>query len=94
MCQLFQNTVKSGGDRPAFLVERGGKYLTWTWKDYGNEVYLFAKALASLNVTTRSAVNIMGFNAPEWVIAFMGGIMYEAVASGIYITNAPDACLY
>ena len=36
----------------------------------------------------------MGWNSPEWAIAFIGSIMYETVASGIYSTNAPDACLY
>lgn len=76
------------------FVERGGKYLCWTWQDYDREARMFAKALAKLNVTPRSCVCIMGFNAPEWTISFMGAILYEAVASGIYITNAPDACLY
>ena len=76
------------------FVERNDKYICWTWKDYDHEVRAFAKALASLNVTTRSAVCIMGFNAPEWVIALFGGIMYGAVGSGIYMTNSPDACLY
>lgn len=76
------------------FVERGGKYVCWTWQDYDREVRQFAKALASLNVTARSACCIMGFNAPEWAIAFMGAIAYESVSSGIYSTNEPDACLY
>jgi long-chain-fatty-acid--CoA ligase ACSBG len=45
-------------------------------------------------MTTRSAVAIMGFNSPEWAIACMGAMMYEAVVTGIYITNEPEACLY
>ena len=36
----------------------------------------------------------MGFNSPEWAITCMGAMMYEAVVTGIYITNEPDACLY
>ena len=36
----------------------------------------------------------MGFNAPEWAIAFMGGIMNNQCNTGIYITNQADACLY
>ena len=75
-------------------VERADNYLTWTWRDVDRDVRLFAKALARLNVSTRSTVCIMGFNAPEWAIAFLGSIMYEAVSSGIYSTNSPDACLY
>jgi len=54
----------------------------------------FAKGMAKLNLKERSAVAIMGFNSPEWVISFMGGIMYNCVSTGIYITNSSDACHY
>lgn len=36
----------------------------------------------------------MGFNSPEWVFAFIGGVMYNCVGTGIYSTNAPEACQY
>ena len=36
----------------------------------------------------------MGANSPEWVMTFMGAICYNAVITGIYSTNEPDACLY
>ena len=75
-------------------VEREPYYYTWTWNDFDRDVRLFSKALARLNVTTRSAVCIMGFNSPEWCIAFLGSIMYEAVSTGIYRTNSSDACLH
>lgn len=47
-----------------------------------------------LGVTERSSVNIMGHNAPEWTIAFMGGVHANCVSTGIYITNLPEACFY
>ena len=47
-----------------------------------------------MNVRERSAVAIMGFNSPEWAIAFMGSIMNNNVNTGIYITNQAEACLY
>ena len=37
---------------------------------------------------------IMGFNSPEWVIAFIGSMLNNNVNTGIYITNQADACLY
>ena len=94
LCTAFLNAVKFGRDRPSMYVERGGKYICWTWQDYYRDAMKFSKALAKLNVTTRSAVGIMGFNSPEWAISFVGAINYEAVVTGIYTTNAPDACLY
>jgi long-subunit acyl-CoA synthetase (AMP-forming) len=36
----------------------------------------------------------MGFNSPEWTFAFIGGVMNNCVATGIYATNADEACLY
>jgi len=45
-------------------------------------------------VTPRSSVAIMGFNSPEWIFTFVGTILYNCVSTGIYSTNAPDACHY
>jgi len=36
----------------------------------------------------------MGHNAPEWTIAFIGGVFANLVSSGVYITNGPESCLY
>jgi len=47
-----------------------------------------------LGINERKSVNIIGHNAPEWVITFMGGIIYNAIVSGVYPTNNAEACLY
>lgn len=75
LTQMFTNSVRSGQDRPALWVERGGSKLCWTWNQYYQDSLRFAKACHQLNCTEKSAVAIMGFNSPEWTIAFMGGIM-------------------
>ena len=92
--QMFQNAVNSGGDRPAMWVERNDVKLCWTWNQYYQDALRFAKACHKLNVTEKSAVAIMGYNAPEWAIAFMGTIMNNNVNTGIYITNTAEAVLY
>jgi long-subunit acyl-CoA synthetase (AMP-forming) len=51
-------------------VERGGKVLSWTWSQYLRDVNAFAKAMHVVGVQERKSINIMGHNAPEWVIAF------------------------
>lgn len=45
-------------------------------------------------MTPFSSVNIIGFNAPEWNIAFYGSIFGNYLPVGIYTTNSPDACKY
>lgn len=54
----------------------------------------FAKACHKMQVKDKSAVAIMGFNAPEWAIAFFGGVMNNMIGTGIYITNATEAVFY
>lgn len=66
----------------------------WTWQQYYEEALAFAKSLVHLKVTERSAVCIMGFNSPEWVFSFIGGIMANCIGTGIYITNAEEAVFY
>ena len=36
----------------------------------------------------------MGYNSPEWAIAYHGAIFHNNVLSGVYITNGPAACKY
>lgn len=48
----------------------------------------------TLGINERKTVNIMGHNAPEWTISFMGGLVYNCIASGVYPTNNAEACLY
>lgn len=94
MNEMFMNACQSGGDKPCMFVERDGKKYSWTWNEYQRQSFEFAKACDHLGVTEKSAVAIMGFNSPEWAIACMGSIAANTVFTGIYITNAPDACLY
>lgn len=46
----------------------------------------------AVGASERSAVNIIGFNSPEWFIAFYGAICVNMIGAGVYTTNAADAC--
>ena len=71
---------------------RNDKEQKWSWNEYKSDVYRFAKACHALGLSERKAVNIMGANAPEWMIGYWGAMFHNMIASGIYITNEPDAC--
>lgn len=47
----------------------------------------------ALGVQERRCVNIIGFNSPEWIISFVGSILANNIASGVYPTNRTEACL-
>lgn len=94
LSELFRITATKQGEKPAFYVERGGKVASWTWSQYLKEVDAFAKAMQVVGVQERKSVNIMGHNAPEWVISFMGSVTFNCIASGVYPTNNSEACFY
>ena len=86
--------VKQYAKHKTIFIERDGKILTWTWKQYYQDSMAFAKAVIKCGATDRSGVAIMGFNSPEWIFAFAGGLMANSLVTGVYITNEADACLY
>mmetsp|Transcript_22288 Transcript_22288/g.48419 ORF Transcript_22288/g.48419 Transcript_22288/m.48419 type:complete len:591 (+) Transcript_22288:45-1817(+) len=69
-------------------------WTSWTWLEYKKEVYSFAKSLLSLGFQPFDIVNIIGFNAPEWLFSNYGAIAAGGVAAGIYATNQSEACHY
>jgi len=91
---VFLRQAKQRDSRPAMRVMRDNKEYLWSWTQFKNDAMAFAKSLHQVGVDERSVVNIMGFNAPEWAIAYFGSIIRNSPASGVYATNGPDACLY
>lgn len=102
--QAFRKTVEKYGDRDALHVKKSKtvngeliydkEWTKWTWNSYYADVVKFAKALMSLGFAPHKAINIIGFNSPEWVIANMGAIAAGGIAAGIYTTNNAEACHY
>lgn len=92
LVEMFEKAVKKNGDRPALSVKRNGKWHTQTFKQFFEESKVFGRALIALGVTPFRSVNIIGFNAPEWIISFYGSIFGYYLPVGVYTTNSPDAC--
>lgn len=66
----------------------------YTWGEYYDLITEFAKSLISIDFQPHRAINIIGFNSPEWLIANTGAIAAGGVAVGIYTTNNTEACKY
>lgn len=92
--QTLSNQVRVRPNGPAMSVERNGKWHTWTYAQYEQDVKKFAKSLISLGFQRHEGVSIMGFNSPEWFIADLGAIYAGGIAAGIYTTNGPEAAHY
>jgi len=92
----FQKAVDKIGHRSAFRVERGGdnNWVSTTWKEYYDQSVQFARALLSVGFQPFDAVNIIGFNSPEWMFSIMGAVAAGGMAAGVYATNEAKACQY
>ena len=68
--------------------------MTWTWEQLKHDIDAFGKACMAAGAAQRSSVNIIGFNSPEWGIAYHGAICCDMIATGVYTTSNSEACRY
>jgi long-subunit acyl-CoA synthetase (AMP-forming) len=92
--EVLANTVKKHGDRPALRVKRDGAWKTVTWREYGRDARLAARALIKLGVESGKGVSLIGQNSPEWLAADVGAILAGGMPAGIYTTNSPEQVRY
>lgn len=90
--KVFKATVDKYGTKDALKTKANGEWKTYTWSQYYEACQKFAKSLISLGMEPFKAVNVIGFNSPEWFIANNGAIMAGGLSAGIYTTNTPEAC--
>jgi long-subunit acyl-CoA synthetase (AMP-forming) len=92
--EVLGETVAKYGDRAALRVKSGGSWKTTTWREYGRDARLAARALMKLGVTAGQGVSLIGQNSPEWLIADVGAILAGAMPAGIYTTNSAEQVRY
>ena len=89
---FLQEKINLKGDFSVFYCKR--QEVEMTWRDVGDKVDAFGRACIAVGASPRKSVNILGFNSPQWAIAFYGALCANYVTAGVYTTNAPDACQY
>jgi len=80
------------GKPPPALPE--AEWLTWTYKEYVDEVRIAAKAFIKLGFAPHDSVNVWGFNSPEWLIAANAGIFAGGKIAGLYPTDMDETAAY
>ena len=85
---MYEHTFVQGGNAATT------PWSVYTWGEYYDLIVDFAKSLIHLDFQPHRAINIIGFNSPEWLIANTGAIAAGGVAVGIYTTNNTEACKY
>ncbi len=75
LCQMFYDCASAYKHNKCMFQQKEGQEISYTWGEYFDYAKNFAKAITKAGVRERAAVAIMGFNAPEWIFSFMGGIL-------------------
>lgn len=105
--QAFRDAARVSGDKLALAVERPAngtfdspdafpaeEWTTWTWKQYEEDVERIAAGFLHFGTNRHDSVAIWGFNAPEWMISCVAGVLIGSPPAGIYPTDTPDQVVY
>lgn len=109
LVDVFKQAVAKQGNAPALRIEENvaigadGKppaalpleaWKQWTYKQYYDECCVAGQAFIALGLERYDAVNVYGFNSPEWFMADMGCILAGGIAAGIYPTDTREQVKY
>jgi len=88
---LFLKCAKRAPGADALVASSGRR---WSWAQYVADARAAARALMALGMEPAGAVNVLGFNSPEWFLLNVGAVLASGLAAGVYTSNGPDACAY
>lgn len=91
---LFNEQVRTLGDKPALITYQKGQKSIRTWEDYGKEVRAVARALAAEGVGKGDAVAVLSGNRAEYHIVDLATLACGAVAVPIYHSDSPEQVRY
>jgi acyl-CoA synthetase (AMP-forming)/AMP-acid ligase II len=90
----YGNAYKIEKPCPAFGKEPRvlpvDKWFTVTYEKYYTDCRRVARAFLDLGIKRFDAVNIYGFNSPEWFMGTFGAILAGGVVAGVYPTDTPE----
>lgn len=107
---MFEKVLATKGKKNAIAVEKGlpvpktkaevppalprDQWSYWTYEEYYNDIKTAAKGMISLGLEAHDAVNIYGFNSPEWLIGEYAAIFAGAMAAGIYPSDTTEQVVF
>lgn len=91
---VLQQAAKRWPDRHALCVKRGNIWENMSFREYYRTCRLAGRAFISCGVQEYDGIALIGFNAPEYFIANIGGIMAGAVTTGMYTTSSEQTCQF
>ncbi len=88
---MLDDTAAAYADKPALCQPLGGgKYFTWTWREFRDTVRCVSVGLSTLGVEKGSIVALQSETRAEFYIADLGVMSVGAIAAAMY-TSLPFA---
>jgi len=92
--QLWRDATAAGRTRPAYLVEREGRWEEVSWDEAGRAVEELANGLLALGVRKGDAFGILAQTSLEWALFDYALARVGAVGAAIYANSSPKDCCY
>jgi long-chain-fatty-acid--CoA ligase ACSBG len=107
--ELLAAVAAAKGEKPAMKVERPlpalveGKappalpeeeWTTWSYAEWCQDARAAAKGCLAMGFAAFDAVNVWGFNSPEWHIAAFAASFAGGRVGGLYPTDTPDTAAF
>ena len=77
-------------DKPGLLFKPGFKYVSWTYKQLGDDSKKAASYLKSLGLEKNDRVIIWAPNSPMWVISFFACVRAGVILFPLDIKSPPE----
>ncbi|MBU2550335.1 MAG: AMP-binding protein, partial [Proteobacteria bacterium] len=92
--KLLRRNFNLHPDKDAIRVKDMGIWVTYSWRDYYENVKYFCLGLKSLGLKKGETVSIIGENKPEWFWAELAVQAAGGVVSGIFVDCGPPEVKY
>jgi long-chain acyl-CoA synthetase len=89
---IFEERVESSADRVALRFREEDRTVSWTWKDWRDEIWKLVAHLHEMGVESGDRVVILSSNRPEWVVVDLAIMYIGAVSVPIYPATLARHC--
>lgn len=89
---LLANAAETHPEHAALAHRMNGQWTYINYREYHKLTRQVAKGFIKLGLEPRSGVALIGFNSPEWNIAYMAAIFANGIACGMYKSFTAETC--
>ncbi len=91
---LLEKRLNDTPDRPYLKYRDGEGFKTMKWKEYGQKIEEFSKALVGYGIKAGDKISLIGKSSPDWFVIDMSIMTIGATIAPIYTTSSGEQIKY